>query len=157
MSVKKLKMLFLVNILAAALLLSLAWPALAGHLIQNTGKATITLESRGRAPETASGIARFRLKKRANGAHHLAITLKISGLPKRSDRVFDVWLIDDEDDTDMNVTTFNTNNAGRATVRINRNINNIAPYDRLVVTEEQRNRLSTERSDTVVLSGRLPH
>ena len=67
------------------------------------------------------------------------------------------WLIDDEDNTNMNLTTFNTNNAGRATVRISRNINNIAPYDRIVVTKERRNRFSTERSDTVVLSGALPH
>lgn len=145
------------NLLAVILLFSLVMPALAGHIIQNTGKAIISLQSRGRAPETASGIAKFKMKKRANGANHLAITLKINGLPKRSDHVFDVWLIDDEDDTDMNVTTFNTNNAGRASVRINRNINNIAPYDRIVVTEERRNRFSTERSDTVVLSGSLPH
>lgn len=140
--------------LAIILWIALAAPALAGHRIQDSGGGTISLESRGRAPRQASGLAEFKFTKRSGGANGLSIDVKVETLFRRSNKVFEVWLVD-EDGGWKSLTVFTTNGDGDADVKIRRNIASLAPYDRIVVTEEDRNGFDTESDEETVLSGRL--
>lgn len=132
-----------------------AVPAVAGHRIESQGGGTVTLDARGdEVPENATGTAKFDLTDTAEGVGRMTVTLTIQNLPKEAQRVYEVWLLN-TDGTDLNLTSFNTNNDGDAKVTTERNIVNISPYDSIIVSSKRADSFETSRVDNVVLSGQL--
>ena len=130
-------------------------PVLAGHRIQDRGGGTVTLEARDNdIPENATGTAKFENDKDPDGVNRVKVTVDVENLPKRAQRVYQVWLVNDGG-TDLNLTAFNTDNDGDATVSTTRNIINLAPYDSIKVNTKRIESFSTSRGGDTVLSGLL--
>ena len=131
-------------------------PVSAGHRIQDTGRATISLEPNPRRdiPESATGIARFRLNKGTEGVSRLNVTVTVKNLPERARTVYEIWLVDLHGRS-LNLSAFNTDNNGNAKVTIGRNIITMAPYDLIVVRDKRRETFRTDITGRILLSGRL--
>lgn len=130
-------------------------PAFAGHRIQDNNGGKVSLESRDDdVPEQATGLATFTLKPMNDGLNKMTVKLNVRNLPERAGRVYEVWLVN-FDGTDLNLTAFDTDNDGDATTTVTRNVVNMAPYDRIIVTKKRRQSFQTSRTGDTVLSGRL--
>ena len=84
----------------------------------------------------------------------MTVRVNVQNLPTRAGRVYEVWLVNFSG-TSLNLTAFNTDSNGDATTKVTRNIVNMAPYDRIIVSKKRRDSFSTSRSGRTVLSGRL--
>ncbi len=130
-------------------------PVFAGHRIQDAGGGTVTLEARDRdVPENATGTAKFKIDKKADGVNRMTVTIHVENLPEQAQRVYEVWLISDNG-TDMNLTSFNTNNDGNATTTTKRGVINLAPFDSIKISTKRIESFGTSRTGDTVLSGRL--
>lgn len=156
---------------ALSLLLLMPVTALAGRAIQDNGGGTVTLRSRGDTPENAHGSVKFDVDVLTNGVTEMKTTVDVDNLPKESGRVFSVWLVDDNgttdefDDDDEDFVTdgdvqaldaFNTDEDGNGKATASRHLVSVAPFDRIIVTEQRKQGFSTGPSGDVVLSGRIP-
>lgn len=144
-----------VFILAAFLLGSFSATSWAGHRIQDNNGGTVSLESDDNdVPEQASGTVKFNLKHNPDGVNEITVDIKVNDLPRKAGRIYEVWLVD-FDGNDLNLTAFNTDSDGNDETKVTRNIVNMAPYDRIVVTTKRRDSTSTSMSGNTVLEGRL--
>lgn len=133
-------------LLTAALMLSLfAAPASA---------RTFTLESRGPAPEQASGSVRFTwLNNPADGIHRVKASFKAENLPARSGRVYVLWLMDKESGQLYELGVFNTDESGNAKTSETLQISTLDFYEEFKVTSEPLNDPRPGADGPVVLEG----
>jgi len=133
-----------------------AAPALAFHAIQDEGKGTVSLDRADgakRVPEQASGVATFRIRPSSQGFYNVRVRMEIGSLPERAGRVYEVWLVEDETGEELNLGAFDTDNDGDGEISVTRTINNLAQFDRIIVTTEDINDLDPRRDGPVVLEG----
>ena len=134
-----------------------AGPVLAFHAIQDEGRGTISLnraEGAKRVPEQASGTVTFRVKASSQGFYHVRGKIEVSSLPERAGRVYEAWIVDDETGDELNLGVFDTDNDGDGELSFNRTVNNLAQYDRVVVTTEDLNDLEPRLDGPAILEGR---
>jgi hypothetical protein len=154
------KLIALITALLLILGLVFAGPAAAFHGIQDTGRGLVSLSrpsghkaDRDGIPEQAMGVAVFRVRPSAEGFYFVTVRIRVSSLPKKAGRVYDAWLVDNETGGSLNLGVFNTDKKGRGQLTVNRTMNNLYQYDRLVITTEDINSLSPRRNGPVVLTG----
>lgn len=149
----------LVAFLTALLLvfgLTFAAPALALHAIQDEGGGTVSLDRTGEGdnvPEQASGVATFRVSSSSEGFYHLKVKITTDALPEKSGRIYEAWLADSDTDTALNLGAFDTDNEGEGELEVTRTINNLADFDRVIVSREAVNDPDPRVNGPIVLEG----
>jgi hypothetical protein len=80
--------------------------------------------------------------------------MKVSSLPERAGRVYELWLVDNETGDDLNLGVFDTDNDGEGKLNLKRTMNNPARYDRIIVTSEDSDDQDPRRDGPIVLTGK---
>ena len=130
--------------------------ALAGARIQDNGGGTVSLDRVGEeTPEQATATAKFDLDSNDQGWYRMQMELRVRNLPERAGKVYETWLVDTDSDTDDSVGAFQTDNDGDGGFTVTKRIVFFAPYDKIIVTSEQKNDTNPTRDGPVVLRGSM--